>query len=146
MASLDKFIETVANLSTTPTKIFIPEIGHRMVTKNSEGKILDSGNNDLTDKFKIPEPKAPEEVKEDGSRVDAMQIAQNMPEINGVLLKGANTLKSFQEMKQSILNDVDTDQDSINVLNQIEKVLQQFMIDYTQKKEKLKQTFRSNSF
>ena len=142
MASFDELAQTVANLNMTPTKVFVPEVGHRMVTKSLDGKILDTGNNDFTDKFKIPEPKAPKEVKKGDPRSDRLsEIANNMPEINSVLLKGTQTLKSFQEMKQSILNDIDTDQESVNALDSIEKALQHFIISYSEKKESLRKQF-----
>lgn len=146
MPNIDELIKTVASLSSTPNKIFVPQVGHRMVTKTSEGRILDSGGNDFTSSLSSPSVEIEKEPHEDGQRQDMGELASNgaansIRSANLGLFRAMNTVKSFQELKRTLLEDINTDPETIQNLENIEQYLNQIQENYLTKKESLRNQF-----
>jgi len=144
MGSLE---ELAKSLSNTPTKVFIPEVGHRVVTKTSEGKVLDSGGKDITSSFSPPLEELKKEFVEDSQRKDAAEIAESesvspIRAVNLGLYSTATTLKSFRDLKQTLLDDINTDPATMKNLENIEQYLTQLQQQYFTRKEELRNQFK----
>lgn len=126
-------------------KLMIPNIGHRMVSIDSSGKVTDGQGNDFTDAFKSPiqEEAASEE---NGDRTSAAELAEKgiseVASVNSIILRGNETMKAFTEMKRSMFNDVDIDNETIEAMNSIESFIGQTVSKYLEKKEMIRASKR----
>lgn len=147
MASLDKLIEA---MDSKPVKVFIPKVGHRIVTKQN-GRITDQGGNDFTNQFNNPVSEKETRLSdrpfyEDHPHVE--NIGENIQEshnrivrdINLGIHNSNNTIKSLQELKQILLNDSDLDENTMQTLDQIEEYISNIRSKYINKKEDLRRT------
>lgn len=127
-------------------KMLVPTLGYRAVKTLPDGRVFDAANQDISHYFQsLDKPK--EVFKEDGQRMDLSTLAERQLQIsttNSSILKSTNALKSFQEMKENLLTDLDLENDTLEELNQIEQYLVSFVERYVQKKEMLRDTYRLN--
>ena len=125
------------------TKVLVPGVGHRAIAKTQEGRMIDSGGTDHTDKFIQKDITAHiEETLDDEQRSDPthgtgdalQERSQELERVNNVIVQGQETMKSFRELK----NDIMQNQDDIlfqTDLNLIEKLLDKTFSFYLQKKQ-----------
>lgn len=123
----------------TRTSVIIPKVGQRDVFVNQAGRIFDDNKNDITDKVY---PKKEEPFFEDGERETIPTLAESgIPQINGVLLKGTETLKSFAQMKKALENDMDIDEETLDEIGEIEEKLRKLVSSYSEKRMQLREQF-----
>ena len=118
-------------------KLFIPGVGHRVVNL-SNGRIHDLSGMDFTDKLKPPEKaKQPvQTVVDDGHRTGVAKLAESgIFKTNSVLLHGRETLAAFEKLKTFLLDDLETDTETIEMLTAIGTFLTDTISRYTEKKE-----------
>lgn len=147
MDNMDQLTKAVAIFGPNPIKTWVPNVGHRLVTKTEDGRILDTGGNDFTSSFSSPSVEVEKEPHEDNQRKDVGELASNgaansIRSTNLGLFRAMNTVKSFQELKRTLLDDVNTDPDTIQNLENIEQYLNQIQENYISRKESLRNQFK----
>lgn len=141
MNNIDK--ESLLANALSRTSVIIPKVGEVEVNVDQAGQIFDTSGKNITNQVY---PKKEKPLIETHPRKDVGELASNgavnsIRTINMGLFRAMNTLKSFQELKQVLLDDVDTDPDVIQNLENIEQYLNQIQENYFTKKESLRNQF-----
>ena len=117
-------------LANNPVKVFLPGVGHRMVT-TTNGKTIDAGGKDVTDKLLPPKPEEKKEVIDDGNRSDPVNMRF---EEDPITLSGNTAVESFKNLRDLFLQKSDTDKDTLASLDSIENMIKMTIANYEARK------------